>query len=154
MENKFSSEHVITSSLLGFKKLHPDAQIPKRGTKRSAGFDLYALEDKEITVEETGASLVKTGIAVKLIEGTYGRLALRSGLSVRTGACITAGVIDIDYSGELMVPIVPKVNHPFTIKKGERFAQIIIEYIYTGDAIEITDDLEGDHKGFGSTGEK
>lgn len=65
-----------------FMKLHTNDTIPTRGTRASAGFDLYALEDTTI-VGGAGNILVHTGIAVKLPPGTYGRIAMRSGLALR-----------------------------------------------------------------------
>jgi len=87
-----------------FKKLHPDAIIPTRGTSASAGFDLYALEDTLI-VGGAGNVLVPTGIAVELANGTYGRIAMRSGLAVKQHLGVSAGVIDIDYTGPIGVVV-------------------------------------------------
>lgn len=87
-----------------FKKLHPDAVIPTRGTEHSAGFDLYALQDTLI-VGGAGNVIVPTGIAVQLPEGTYGRLAVRSGHASRENFGISAGVIDIDYTGGIGVVV-------------------------------------------------
>jgi len=91
-----SSEPVL------FAKLHPDAIIPTRGTPVSAGFDLYALEDKLI-VGGHGNILVPTGIAVKLPPNTYGRIAMRSGLALKQHLTVSAGVIDRDYVGPIGV---------------------------------------------------
>jgi dUTP pyrophosphatase len=147
-----------------FCKLHPDAIIPKRATKDSAGFDLYALEGVTIYGCE-GNFLVKTGIAVELPEGTYGRIAMRSGLALTKHLTVSAGVIDRDYTGEIGVLVSatryrdPRCLNAFsqyryTINKGERFAQLVIEKIYSGDAIEVEEisNKEIEHTGFGSTG--
>ena len=87
-----------------FQKLHEDAIIPTRGTQHSAGFDLYALEDTMI-VGGGGNVIVPTGIAIQLPSGTYGRIAMRSGLAVKQHLSVTAGVIDIDYTGGVGVVV-------------------------------------------------
>lgn len=141
---------------VGFKKMDPDAIIPKRATDMSAGYDLYALEERTITGGE-GFVLVPTGIAVKLPADTYGRVAPRSGLAFKEHLTVGAGVIDRDYyPGKIGVLIAcVKTNHTYTIKKGERCAQLVIERILAEPAIEITEDSRLDaqtHVGFGSTG--
>jgi len=92
------------TEIIQFKKLSEDAIIPTRGTTNSAGFDLYALEDT-IIIGGGGNVLVPTGIAVQLPEGTYGRIAMRSGLAVRHHLSVSAGVIDLDYTGGLGVVV-------------------------------------------------
>lgn len=147
----------------GFFKLDPRAIIPTKGTPLSAGWDLYALEDAEITL----STLVRTGVGVKLPQGCYGRIAPRSGLSVK-GLCINAGVVDIDYASELKV-VCFSVNtkcyqqngvvpiNPVFIKAGDRIAQLVLEKISYVDMPEISLDNNVDtqhtqHAGFGSTG--
>lgn len=146
-----------TQNKVQFKKLHADAIIPQRGTPTSAGFDLYALEDRIIS-HEYGMCLVRTGIAVKLPPGTYGRIAMRSGHTVKHHLAVGAGVIDIDYTGPIGVAVhrvrPDEDGGSYTIKKGERFAQLIVEKISYVEGIEV---VEGDfgldeHTGFGSTG--
>ena len=137
-----------------FKRLNPGAQIPVRGTPSSAGFDLFALADTVID-GATGSTLVHTGIAVALPRGTYGRIAMRSGLAVRQHLNVSAGVIDVDYRGELGVVVYcTKADHQYTIKAGERFAQLVPEYISYADSV-VVDELPAPdqyHGGFGSTG--
>lgn len=138
-----------------FKKLHDDAIVPQRGTPTSAGFDLYALEDRTI-FHDYGMCLVPTGIAVKLPPGTYGRIAMRSGHAVKHHLAVGAGVIDIDYAGPIGVAVhrvrPDEALGPYSIKKGERFAQLIIEKISYAESVEVTDDFGTAHLGFGSTG--
>ena len=94
----------MSENQIQFKKLHIDAIIPSRGTPMSAGFDLYALEDTVI-VGGGGNVLVPTGIAVQLPQETYGRIAMRSGLAVKQHLGVSAGVIDIDYTGGIGVVV-------------------------------------------------
>src|SRR6185295_11366624 len=90
------------TDMMYFQKLHPEAIIPTRATEQSAGFDLYAIEDVTV-IGGLGNIRVRTGIAVKLPEGTYGQIAMRSGLARDEHLIVAAGVIDPDYSGEVMV---------------------------------------------------
>jgi deoxyuridine 5'-triphosphate nucleotidohydrolase len=131
--------------------------IPTRATKNSAGFDLYASEDKTIVGGE-GSTLVKTGVQVQLPPGHYGRIAPRSGLAYKEHIAVNAGVIDIDYTGDIGVILYcTKNGHCATVKRGDRIAQLIIEKISYADGIEVKefDDHPGfieNHSGFGSTG--
>ena len=140
--------------IMQFKKLHPAAIIPTRGTEHAAGFDLYALEETPIKGGE-GNVLVPTGIAVQMPPGTYGRIAMRSGLAVREHLAVSAGVIDIDYTGPIGVVVFStKIGGEFLIKRGERFAQLVPEMICCGAGREVEqfEVTYGKHEGFGSTG--
>ncbi len=144
-----------------FKKLQDDAIIPVRATDNSAGFDLFAAE--AVTVyHNNGNHLVKTGIAVRMPPNTYGRIAMRSGLAVREHLAVSAGVIDRDYDGGLGVVVfrtLPPANGGtsyYTIKKGERFAQLVVENVCMLPGLEVDEFPPEDmyqHVGFGSTGE-
>lgn len=146
--------------IIEFKKLSPSARTPTRGTPNSAGFDLCALATTIIDHED-GVIAVPTGIAVKLPHGVYGRIAARSGLAKNYGLCVTAGVIDRDYRGEICV-LIHTANPGITgatalvIKAGERFAQLVPEAYWDGVAAEVTEfydpDMKIPHAGFGSTG--
>jgi len=83
------------------KRLTEKAILPKKGSPLAAGYDLYALD--ATTVPAKGKAIVKTGIALKIPSGNYGRVAPRSGLAVKNFIDVGAGVIDEDYRGELGV---------------------------------------------------
>lgn len=83
---------------LKFKRLNPEAIVPKKGTPYSAGYDLYSIEDKVIEPGERGC--VKTGWQIELPHNSYGRIAPRSGLACKNSIDVGAGVIDEDYRGE------------------------------------------------------
>lgn len=123
--------------------------IPVRATTRAAGYDLFASEDRTI-IGGQGSVLVPTGITVKIPAGCYGRIAARSGLSVREHLAVSAGVVDEDYyPGHVQVVVFcTKNDHIVNIKKGERIAQIIPEMIYQ-TIPAIGTERKG---GFGSTG--
>ena len=83
------------------KKLSETAQIPSKGSERAAGYDLYAIETH--TLQPGERKVFKTGISIAIPEGLYGRIAPRSGLAVKNGIDVLAGVVDSDYRGEIMV---------------------------------------------------
>jgi len=138
---------------LGVKKLCYDAIVPTRGSDRSVGYDLYSTEDTVVPCQ-AGRALVPTGIAVVLPEGVYGRVAPRSGLTVKHCIDVGAGVIDPDYTGEVKVVLFNHGEKDFEIKKGDRIAQLILERCETPpiEEISIVEDTERGDGGFGSTG--
>jgi len=80
---------------------YPLAKLPVRGSTQAAGYDLFACEDA--VIPKGGRAVVQTGIHVALPEGHYGRVAPRSGLAVKHGIDVGAGVVDSDYRGLLGV---------------------------------------------------
>jgi len=142
-------------SLLEIKKLNQEARLPLRKTAGSAGYDLYSL--KSGTIESHSRLLIQTGIAIKLPADTYGRIASRSGLSVKKGIEVGAGVIDEDYRGPLGVVLYNFDNKPFEFDKHTRIAQLIIVPVLTPEIEEVSKFIDekknerGD-KGFGSSG--
>ena len=137
---------------LGIKKLSFDALLPTRGSICSVGYDLYSNCDGVIPTSER--MLVSTGISVVLPNGVYGRVAPRSGLAVKHGIQVGAGVIDPDYTGEVKVVLFNHGEKDFEVKKGDRIAQLILEKCETPliEEISIVEDTERGSGGFGSTG--
>ena len=141
----------IMSRLL-VKRLNEHAIIPARGSVGAVGYDLYSSVDTCVALKNR--TLVETGIAITLPPGTYGRVAPRSGLAVKKGIQVGAGVIDPDYTGEVKVLLFNDGEGDFVIKKGDRIAQLIIERCET-PPIEEVDSLDATERGeggFGSTG--
>ena len=137
---------------LQVKRLVQNAIIPTRGSAHAAGYDLYSVED--CSIPHGGRLLVGTGVAVVLPMKVYGRVAPRSGLTVKHGIHVGAGVIDPDYTGEIKVALFNLGDAPFEIKKGDRIAQLILERCETPYVREITEirETERGSGGFGSTG--
>ena len=140
--------------MLRVKKLHSEAVLPSRGSSDAAGYDLTSTESHIILPGHR--AVVGTGIAVELPEGTYGRVAPRSGLAVKNGLQVGAGVVDRDYRGELKVVI---FNHDlkdtYIVKPGYRIAQLVLEKIDCPEVEEILETLQETDRGdggFGSTG--
>ncbi|NXD32261.1 DUT nucleotidohydrolase, partial [Spelaeornis formosus] len=134
------------------KRLSDKATLPTRGSPLSAGYDLYAAE--ETVVPKRGKALVDLQISVACPEGTYGRIAPRSGLAAKHSIDTGAGVIDADYRGPVKVLLFNFSDEDFTVKHGDRVAQLILERIVMAPLLEV-DDLEATARGaggFGSTG--
>lgn len=134
------------------KKLSQNATTPTRGSAFAAGYDLYA--SKDTTVPAHGKVLVSTDISIACPEGTYGRIAPRSGLASKHFIDTGAGVIDADYRGEVKVLLFNHAPDDFSVKHGDRVAQLVLERIYTPEIVEVAD-LEESVRGaggFGSTG--
>lgn len=137
---------------LKFQKLHPKAILPSRGSKDACGLDIYSVE--ELTIESGHRAAVHTGLAIELPSGFYGRIAPRSGLALKTGIDVLAGVIDTDYRGEIMCLLINLGEHGFRISVGDRIAQLLIEKVtilepqWNEELIET----ERNRNGFGSTG--
>lgn len=140
---------------LKIKKLVDNAKVPTRATPGSVGYDLYSTEDHIILPGHR--AVISTGIQIGLPPGTYGRIAPKSGQSVKHGIHVGAGVIDQDYSGELKVVLFNlDTKKTFVVRQGYRIAQLVLEKVDLPDVEEVYDiqyysEIRGDG-GFGSTG--
>ena len=142
---------------LKIKKLKPEAKLPTRGTSGSAGMDLYACIDEDITINPGDLKIIPTGIAIALPDNSYAAyLYARSGLGVKHGICLSNGVglIDSDYRGEVCVGLCNVSSKPYTVSQGERIAQMVISPVIIPDLVEtdVLDDTARGSGGFGSTG--
>lgn len=151
---------------VNFKKLRPNARKPKCHKHGDAGLDLYATS--RLTLEPMQRALIPTGIAVEIPLGYYGRVAPRSGLALKYGIDVLAGVVDSSYRGEIGVVLInlaiPEVEGgleaigisatSFEIKPGDRIAQIIIERCHPAvfsEKKELNNSDRGENS-FGSSG--
>lgn len=141
---------------LKVKLLNTDAKLPVYSSTWAAGMDVHASTNQIIPPKTTG--LVKTGIAVSWTgpDATdyYLRVAPRSGLALKSGIFVNAGVIDWDYRGEIGVVLYNSSDVEFVVKPGDRVAQMILEKInrvsvVQTETLDLTDRGSG---GFGSTG--
>ena len=140
------------------KRLNKLAKIPTRGTAESAGYDLYAATDKDIQIPPHSNVKIGTGIAMSIPNGFFGGIFARSGVAtkrnMRPSNCV--GIIDSDYTGEVIVSIHNDSTETKTIQSGERIAQlVIVPYLsIIFDEVNELDETERGAGGFGSTGEK
>ena len=142
--------------VLQVAKLSETATLPCKGSAQSIGFDLFAAQS--FSIGSKCRQLVKTGIAVTLPEGTYGRVAPRSGLALKHGIDIFGGVIDPDYRGDVGVILVNMGPVPFEVGVGDRIAQLILEkaeqharVVQVPSLADLGVSARGNN-GFGSTG--
>lgn len=128
------------------------ASLPTKASQGSAGYDLYACEN--CIIEPGTRKLVDTGLRITLPEGTYGRIASRSGLAYKSWIDVCAGVIDRDYTGVVKVLLHNHGNSNFNINVGDRIAQLIVERIADPlvQQVECIEETNRGSGGFGSTG--
>jgi len=140
---------------VSFKKLHPNAVIPKYATPGSAGMDLVTVEGKIVRYGEM--ALISTGLAVALPPGYEMQIRPRSGLSKYFPGYIanSPGTIDSDYRGEIKIMVINNIpGGYFHVRPGERIAQAVIAPVVQAECEEV-DELpktERGDGGFGSTG--
>jgi dUTP pyrophosphatase len=150
---------LINSVDVAIRKLpHSEGlDLPEYQTSGSAGCDLCAAVNDDVLLAPGARALVPTGIAIALPEGYEAQIRPRSGLSIRHGITVinAPGTIDADYRGEISVPMVNLSNAPYTIKRGDRIAQMVIAP-YTIAVWRQTTELDTTNErgveGFGSTG--
>ena len=131
-------------------------KMPVRATSGSAGFDLCAALEAPLTLAPGKLASVPTGIAVKLPEGSVGLLFGRSGLGVKHGITLSnsVGVIDSDYTGEIIVGLCNVSDEPYTVMPLDRIAQLIVASPLPVTLVpaETLGETERGEGGFGSTG--
>jgi dUTP pyrophosphatase len=125
-------------------------------TPYSAGMDICAAVETDITVNPGDILLVPTGFAICLPVGFEAQIRPRSGLAVKHGITIVnaPGTIDADYRGEIKIALINFGKSPFTIRRGDRIAQMVIAQI-TQARFSIVDALDASLRndgGFGHTG--
>ena len=142
----------LFTDVLRFKKLDANAVLPKRGSALAAGLDVCSIEDVEIGPKQRVTA--KTGLAVAIPAGFYGRVAPRSGLAAKSGLDVLAGVIDSDYRGEICCVLYNTGDEAIKLPAGSKICQLIVEQIITPDAAWATDldETARGAGGFGSTG--
>lgn len=130
--------------------------LPEYATSGSAGVDLYANIDEDITVNMGEIKLVPTGIFIKLPLGYEAQIRARSGLSLKHGVTLVNGIgtIDSDYRGEIGIILTTLKNEPFTITPGMKIAQMIIAKHEIAEFVEVEklDDTKRGAGGFGHSG--
>lgn len=132
--------------------------LPSYSTEGSAGMDLKAHieEEKNIIIPPLGRKIVPTGIYIQIPLGTEAQIRPRSGLAANKGITIlnTPGTIDSDYRGEIKVILVNLSDEHFSIKNGDRIAQMVFsKYEYVDfKEVDILDETKRGEGGFGHTG--
>ena len=147
---------------LGVKLVEPGAKAPTKMTVGSAGFDLYSSEGAEIPPTrcepdgraEVGRALVSTGLVIELPPGTVGRIASRSGLSVKANIEAGAGWIDSDFRGTVKVELKNFSSKAYKVNPGDRIAQLVVLPVVEVEITVVADVRQTTRGGggFGSTG--
>jgi dUTP pyrophosphatase len=133
-------------------RLSQHAYLPTRGSSHAAGLDLYT--PIAGTVPAHQRLLVPLDIAIRLPTHTYGHVLPRSGLAVKHGIHVGAGVIDEDYRGNVGVLLMNLSDVPFVFSKGDRIAQLVVKTYESVDVMEVSelDQSDRGQNGYGSSG--
>ncbi len=135
------------------KSRHP---LPAYSTPLAAGMDLSASLDANVVLQPGERTLVPTGLYIQLPEGHEAQVRPRSGLALKSGLTVlnTPGTIDADYRGEIRVILINLSRESYTIKDGDRIAQMIVARHEKAQwqLEEILEDTQRGAGGFGHTG--
>jgi dUTP pyrophosphatase len=137
---------------------NPDLPLPAYETAGAAGMDLRAAvaEDEPIVLRPGARAAIPTGLAFALPDGFEGQVRPRSGLAARHGVSQvnTPGTIDADYRGEVKVILINLGEEDFTIRRGDRIAQLVIAPVTQAqwNEVQSLDETARGEGGFGSTG--
>ena len=127
--------------------------LPKYQTKQSAGLDLCAFLDEELILKPMDRKLIGTGLYIALPEGFEATIRPRSGMAFKHGITVinSPGTIDADYRGEIKIALVNLSQENFTIKNGDRVAQMVVNK-YEQVSFNLTDSLDDTERGEGGYG--
>ncbi len=130
-----------------------DLPLPAYVSAGAAGMDLAAALESEVALAPGEIQLIPTGLALAIPAGFEGQIRPRSGLALKHGITLinSPGTIDSDYRGEIGLPVINLGPRPYTIRRGERLAQLVIQRIYRANLRE-TDRLESTERGQGGFG--
>ena len=140
-------------------RLNKELPLPTYQTADSAGVDLYANIENEVTIPCSGGRvLIPTGIKVQIPQGYEMQIRPRSGLALKYGITVlnSPGTIDSDFRAEIGVILINHGNTAFCIRPGDRIAQGVLSKIYQIGFIEVDtlNETGRGENGFGSTGRK
>jgi dUTP pyrophosphatase len=143
----------MSNIVVKFKKLHPDAVLPKSANENDTGYDLTAVED--VVIPARGNAVVPVGLQVSDVTPGYWYVIMpRSGLGFKHSLQPHLGVIDNGYRGSLDVKVYSFSDTDYVVKKGSRIAQLVF-YPLISPQTEWSDEVTETQRGvngFGSTG--
>lgn len=145
------------TALINVKKTDENAKLPTRGSEYAAGYDLYAHMDVDELLIQPGETVkIGTGISVEIPVGYFGGIFARSGIAAKKGLrpANCTGIVDSDYTGEVIVALHNDSNDFQTVTNGERIAQLVIIPFLSAEFTEVDelDETDRGGNGFGSTG--
>lgn len=131
-------------------------QLPVYETEGASGMDLRALLEENVILRPMERKLIGTGLYIQLPFGYEAQIRARSGLSIKKGITLVNGIgtVDSDYRGELLIPLINLSEEEFTIKNGDRIAQMVIMSCCKVKLkkVETLENTERGEGGFGHTG--
>ena len=148
------------SPVIKIKRLHPDTDsdipLPRYMTDQSAGMDLCAAIKDDLVLNKGELTLIPTGFAIALPQGFEAQIRPRSGLAIKHGIGLinSPGTIDADYRGEIKIAVINLGPAPYTFRRGDRIAQMVVKKMYFArlDIVEELDETKRNTGGFGHTG--
>lgn len=133
-----------------------DIPLPRYMTPDSAGMDICAAVREDTVLDKGAITLLPTGLALALPGGYEAQVRPRSGLAVKHGIGLinAPGTIDADYRGEVMIALVNLGPSAYTVRRGDRIAQVVIQRVEQArlEQVEALEPTERDGGGFGHTG--
>lgn len=133
-----------------------DLPLPDYASPGSAGLDLRAAPPQDILLQPGEYTLVPTGLKIEIPENFEGQVRPRSGLALKHGITLlnTPGTIDSDYRGEVKVILINLGREPYTIKRGDRIAQLILAGVSRAQVVKVSElsDTRRGGGGFGHSG--
>jgi dUTP pyrophosphatase len=150
----------MTSPIIQFQRLHPerdgDLPLPRYMTSGASGLDLAAAVPGDVVLAPGEIRLIPTGLAMAIPPGFEGQVRPRSGLALKHGIGLinSPGTIDADYRGEIGLAVVNFGSKPYTVRRGDRLAQLVINRIYQAEVhwVDTLDPTERADGGFGHSG--
>ena len=147
---------MLGNAMVKVSRLDPSVALPRYESAGAAGMDLRAFLPGDIAIPPLGRAKIPTGLRLEIPEGFEGQVRPRSGLAARFGVTVlnSPGTIDCDYRGDVDIVLVNLGAETFTVKNGDRIAQLVIAPVVQAglveaDLLSATSRGEG---GFGSTG--
>jgi len=127
--------------------------LPAYQTKQAAGVDLCAFLEEDVVLKPMERKLIGTGLYMALPDGFEAMIRPRSGMAFKHGITVinTPGTIDADYRGEIKIALINLSNEAFTIKNGDRVAQMVVNKYEQVD-FKISDSLDETERGAGGYG--
>lgn len=132
--------------------LEKNAFKPTRAHAGDGGLDL--MTPRDVYIESKGSAIIDTGVHIELPPNTVGEIKSKSGLNFKHGLTVPTGTVDYGYTGSIKVKVYNHSNQPYTFKRGDKIAQLVVVKIEMVEPV-VVDQLKktdrGDN-GFGSTG--
>lgn len=133
-----------------------DLPLPARMSSGASGFDLFAAVAEEVQIKAGERALIPTGIKIALPQGLEAQVRPRSGLALRYGVTVlnAPGTVDADYRGEIKVVLINHGDAAFTVKRGLRIAQLVIQEVpqIRWEEVDVLSETDRGDGGFGHTG--